>query len=44
MRACEEFGIRTCENTEEFNSILESLGEDAKNCKIYEESEEVELC
>lgn len=44
MRACEEFGIRTCESIEEFNEILDSLGDDAKQCKIHEESEDVDLC
>ncbi len=46
MKACEQFGIRTCESVSDFNSILDSLGDDAKNCKIYdeEESEDINLC
>lgn len=44
MQACEKFGIRTCESVEEFNEILDSLGDDAKQCKIYEETEDVDLC
>ena len=43
MRACEEFGIRTCESVNDFNEILDSLGDNAKECKIYEESEAPEL-
>lgn len=44
MQACEEFGIRTCEDYEDFNKILDTLGEDAKQCKIYEEDEDIDLC
>ena len=44
MRACEKFGIRTCESVDDFNEILDSLGEDAKQCKIYEETEDIALC
>ena len=44
MQACEKFGIRTCESIEDFNEILDSLGDDAKQCKIYEETEDVDLC
>lgn len=44
MQACEKFGIRICESVEDFNEILDSLGDDAKQCKIYEETEDVDLC
>ena len=44
MKLCEEFGFKTCENIEDFNSILDNLGEDAGNCKIYEDTEGVNLC
>ncbi len=44
MRACEKFGIRDCESVEDFNAILDSLGEDAASCKIYDETEDVDLC
>ncbi len=44
MKACERFGIRTCESVEDFNAILDSLGEDARQCKLYEENEEQDLC
>lgn len=43
-RACEAFGIRDCESVEDYNAILDSLGEDAKNCKIHDESEDIDLC
>lgn len=42
IKACEKFGIRDCESEEEFNAILDSLGEDAKNCKIYDNCDETE--
>ncbi len=44
MKACEKFGIRDCNCVEDFNAILDSLGEDASNCKLPEESEDVDLC
>ena len=44
MQACEKFGIRICESVEDFNAILDSLGDNAKECKIYEETEDVDLC
>ena len=43
MKACEKFGIRTCESVDDFNEILDSLGDDAKQCKIYEETEDLTL-
>ena len=43
MQACEKFGIRTSESVDDFNEILDSLGDDAKQCKIHEESEGVSL-
>lgn len=30
QQLCADFGIRTCNNTEDFNNILHSLGEDAE--------------
>ena len=42
IKACEKFGIRDCESEEEFNAILDLLGEDAKNCKIYDNCDETE--
>ena len=44
MKNCEKFGIRNCESTEDFNEILDSLGEDAKQCKIYDQSEDIDIC
>lgn len=45
MQDCEKFGIRTCESAADFNKILDSLGENAKECKIYDdETEGVNLC
>lgn len=44
MKACEKFGIRNCESVEDFNEIIDSLGEDARQCKIYEETEDMALC
>ena len=44
MRDCEKFGIRICESVEDFNTILDTLGDNAKECKIYEETEDVDLC
>ena len=44
MQACEKFGIRICEGVEDFNAILDTLGDNAKECKIYEETEDVDLC
>ena len=45
MQACEKFGIRTCESVEEFNAILDTLGNDAKQCKIYnDQTEDMNLC
>lgn len=44
MRACEKRGIMNCESVEDFNAILDSLGEDAKQCKIYDDMDEVDIC
>ena len=45
MQACEEFGIHPCRSIEEFNAILNSLGDNAKECKIYrDKAEDVSLC
>ena len=44
VKACEKFGIRNCESVEDFNEILDYLGEDAKQAKIYEETEDMDLC
>lgn len=44
MKGCEKFGIRNCESTEDFNEILDSLGDDAKQCKIYNQSEDIDIC
>ncbi len=44
VKDCERFGIRDCGSIEDFNSILDSLGENAQNCKIYNQSEDVNLC
>lgn len=44
MAACEKFGIRNCESAKDFNAILDSLGDDAKQCKIYEPTEDINLC
>ena len=43
MRACENFGIRSCESVDDFNRILDSLGENAQQCKIYDKYEDIDL-
>lgn len=43
MRLCEKYGIKDCSSVKEFNDILASLGEDASNCKIHDESEDIDL-
>lgn len=38
-RGCVQFGIRNCNDTETFNSLLKALGEDAiQNAEIYDET------
>lgn len=37
MQSCEQFGIKPCQDVAEFNDILDSLGENAQNCKVYED-------
>ena len=44
MQACERFGSQICESVGDFNVILDTLGDNAKDCKIYEETEDVDLC
>ena len=39
-KGVEEFGIRDCWDSEDFNAILDSLGEDAQNCHIDSDDEE----
>ena len=43
MRTCENFGIRSCESVDDFNRILDSLGENAQQCKIYDKYEDIDL-
>ena len=45
-RMCSDFGIRDCESIEDFNALLEELGDDAvQSATLYpEESEEYNLC
>ena len=43
MCACENFGIRSCESVDDFNRILDSLGENAQQCKIYDKYEDIDL-
>ena len=45
-RMCAEFGIRDCENMEDFNTLLDELGEDAvQSATLYpDESEDLNLC
>ena len=45
-RMCSDFGIRDCESIEDFNALLEELGDDAvQSATLYpEESEEYSLC
>lgn len=43
VKACEKFGIQNCNSIKDFNSILDNLGEDAKHCKIYEETEDLNM-
>ena len=41
---CADFGIRDCNSIEQFNQIVSSLGEDAKeSATLYEDDEDFEL-
>ena len=44
-RMCADFGIRDCEDTEDFNAILEELGRDAmESAYLYPEEGGMDLC